>query len=70
MKTIHFTRETNFTGRNGYMKMKGIELLEVDENNILLTAVTSKGKAGRCDMKIPKEHLFELITSLAETMKS
>lgn len=63
--TIEFSRQTNFTGRNGYMKCGGIELMNVSDDNVLLTALTSKKETGRCDISIPKENIIELILKLA-----
>lgn len=63
--TIKFTRETNFTGRNGYFKASGIELSGYDPmGNILLTPITSKGTAARCDVTIPVEDIPNLIKQL------
>ncbi|HNU14064.1 MAG TPA: hypothetical protein PKI55_06345 [Chitinophagaceae bacterium] len=63
--TIKFTKETNFTGRNGYFKASGLELSGYDPNgNVMLTPLTSKGLAGRCDITIPVEDIPSLIKQL------
>lgn len=63
--TIKFTRETNFTGRNGYFKASGLELSGYDiKGNVMLTPLTSKGNAARCDVTIPVEDVPELIKQL------
>ena len=63
--TIKFSRETNFTGRNGYFKASGVELSGYDrKGNVLLTPLTSKGNAARCDVTIPVEDIPNLIKQL------
>lgn len=62
---IKFSRETNFTGRNGYFKASGVELSGYDpKGNVLLTPLTSKGNAARCDVTIPVEDIPNLIKQL------
>lgn len=63
MNDVHFSRQTNFTGRNGYMKCSGINLLR-QENSVLLAPLTSRGCIGRCDVEIPLEDLPALIAGL------
>lgn len=64
-KQITFKRITNFTGRNGYMKQSGIDILPLSySQSILIAPITSKGKVGRCDMEIPKESIDDLIKML------
>jgi hypothetical protein len=56
MKTLKFSRITNFTGRNGFMKCAGIEVMALDHSSdILLSAMTSRWAVARCDIYIPKE---------------
>lgn len=63
--TIKFSHETNFTGRNGYFKASGVEISGYNqEGNILLTPLTSKGNAGRCDISVPVQDIPELIKQL------
>ena len=64
MKNIQFKRLTNCTGRNGYFKQSGIDLLVTSNDSIMLSPITSKGTIGRCDMEIPKESIDELIKVL------
>ena len=66
MIQIKFARTTNFTGRNGYFKLCGVELLRLLQNNsVMLTAISTKGVA-RCDMEIPNEEIPALIAALQE----
>lgn len=58
-------RTTNFTGRNGYAKCKGLDLQTLDHNeSLLLAPLTSRGVIGRCDIEIPLESLPELVAKL------
>jgi len=63
IKHINFSKPTNFTGRNGYMKCGGVEIFPFPDGT-LLTAKTSRGQVGRCDIKIPDENLEEVGTEL------
>jgi hypothetical protein len=66
MIQVKFSRTTNYTGRNGYFKLCGVELLRLLQNDsIMLTAISSKGIA-RCDMEIPNEAIPDLIAALQE----
>lgn len=65
MANIKFSREMNFTGRNGYFKASGIDLLPLDyDKKIIITPLTSKGRLASCDITIPKEDIPELINQL------
>lgn len=67
IKEIKFTRQTNFTGRNGYMKCGGIEVMGFDHKSMVQVApITSKGAVGRCDIEIPLEDVPALIAALQE----
>lgn len=55
---------TNFTGRNGFMKCSGVEVLPASEGEIILSPLTSKGAVGRCDIWLELESVPELITAL------
>ena len=64
---VKFERQTHFTGRNGYGKCNGIDLLPLDHNKSLMIApLTSRGDVGRCDIEVPMENLPELIAKLQE----
>lgn len=61
--------ECNFTGRNGYGKSAGIDVVLIDygndsESKILLTPLTSRKVLARCDMTIPISSVPELIAVL------
>lgn len=61
--------ECNFTGRNGYGKSAGIDVMLIhfgndSESKILLTPLTSKKVLARCDMTIPVSSVPELIEVL------
>ena len=70
MKTIKFNRtgdmQTRFTGRNGYFKMNGIEVARGSINQVMLTAIDSRGNPARCDMEIPMENVPEFIKALED----
>ena len=71
MKTLKFSRTTNFTGRNGYFKASGIEVLNVPDKKgekIMLTPLTSRWQAARCDITIPKEDIPKFISVLWEAI--
>ena len=66
--------ECNFTGRNGYGKSAGIDVLLIDYENgyepkVLLTPLTSKKALARCDMTIPVSSVPELIAMLQSMME-
>jgi hypothetical protein len=59
-----------FTGRNGtffctgvYLELLGLGTPE-SVRRLTIMPVTSKGRAGRCDIDIPVDKLDELITAL------
>jgi len=65
MIQILFKRNTNFTGRNGYMKCSGVEILPLAHgHSVMISPITSKGTVGKCDIEIPAEHLLELASEL------
>lgn len=67
---IKFSKETNFTGRNGYFICSGIELMTLDHNReIMISPLTSRGTVGRCDISIPKDDIPKLIESLQQIVK-
>jgi hypothetical protein len=73
IKEIKFKRITNFTGRNGFMKCGGVELMESSANSIILSPLTSKGMIGRCDIFIPLEDakaVAEALLSFVNEKKS
>ena len=62
---IGWNRTTNFTGRNGYMQCKGMDVLTLPgSNSVMLSPLTSRGKVGRCDIEVPIEALPQLIEAL------
>lgn len=66
---IKYNKQVNFTGRNGYFKQTGLNVVELaHDNKIMLAPLTSKGMIGNCDIQIPKENIPELIKFL-ETIK-
>lgn len=70
MDIINFKRSCNFTGRNGYFRQSGLEVLHSSGRpNIMLVPITGKGREARCDMEIPLESLPELIRVLQKIEK-
>lgn len=63
---VKFERITNFTGRNGFMKCSGIDLLETSDKTVMLSPITSKGTIGRCDISVPVESIPALIAALEQ----
>jgi len=63
MSQITFKQITNFTGRNGYMKCSGIDILPC-QKYIMIAPLTSKGNIGRCDITVPYESIPDLIEQL------
>jgi len=62
---INYNKQVNFTGRNGYFKQTGLDIMELSHSNtIMLAPITSQGKIGRCDIEIPKENIPALIKYL------
>lgn len=62
---VRWERQTNFTGRNGYMKCSGVNFCPLAHNDsLLLLAITSRGNVARCDIEIPNEAIPELIEAL------
>lgn len=68
MKDIKFDVLTNFTGRNGYGKCSGIELLHGMERDgqqcFMLTPLTSKGNTANCDILIPVSAIEGIVREL------
>ncbi len=63
---VKWQRTTNFTGRNGYAKCSGLEVLPLPHNDtVMLSPLTSRGVVGRCDIEVPVEALPELIAKLS-----
>lgn len=63
--------DCNFTGRNGYFKCSGIDLLSLTNGDsrvvkVMLTPLTSRGDLARCDVTIPVENINEVIKALEE----
>jgi len=62
---LTWKRTTNFTGRNGFLKCNGLDLLKMIHNkSILISPITSKGKIGRCDIEVPLEAIPAVIQEL------
>jgi len=62
---VTWKRSTNFTGRNGYSKCSGLDMLPLDHNDsVMLSPLTSRGAVGRCNIEIPMESLPEVIAKL------
>lgn len=64
--TIKFSRQASFTGRNGYFKSSGIELLDLSSltNEVMISPITSKGLVGRCHISVPLDDLPQFIKEL------
>lgn len=63
-REIKFERETNFTGRNGFFKCSGLNVLDISDNRIMIAPLTSRGEVARCDISIPKENIPDVAKSL------
>lgn len=65
---VKFPFLTNFTGRNGYSKCSGLEVMEYRNRPegacFFLTPLTSKGKLANCDIIIPVSAIPELVNAL------
>jgi hypothetical protein len=62
---VTWKRMTNFTGRNGYFKCSGVELLPLAHNrSVMVSALTGRGDVARCDIEIPVEAIPALIGKL------
>lgn len=67
---VPLTDEGNFTGRNGYFKAIGIEVIySRATRRIMITPITSKGRPGRCDITIPQRDAAKLIRALKEVTR-
>lgn len=64
MKTIKFSSNTWFTGRNGMFNASGIQITESFEGHLTLVPVTSKGKLANCYIVVHKGSIPEFITSI------
>lgn len=69
MPNLKFSRQTNFTGRNGYFKCSGIELLITCDDKVMLTPLTSRGEPARCDVTVPVEDIPALIEMLNDRVR-
>jgi hypothetical protein len=62
---VTWKRTTNFTGRNGYFKCSGVELMPLAHNSsVMVSALTGRGDVARCDIEIPMEAIPEVIAKL------
>lgn len=73
MKTIKWLkkRDCHFTGRNGWFKCCGIEIMNIEHNkSIIISPITSKGSIGRCNIEIPADPdiLYELIRTIQKSL--
>lgn len=68
MTTIKFNREVYAYGRNGMMKMTGIEFHEAYENRIHAYIVNSRSVSSTF-FQIPEEDIPTVIIALAEMAK-
>jgi hypothetical protein len=67
VKIIEFSKMTEFEGRNGVGKCSGVELMQLQGEDIFhLSALTSKGVPARGDVEIPIADIPELIKVLNE----
>ena len=70
METVKFSKVTNFTGRNGFMKCAGVEFMRTgDQFQVILTALTSRNQPGRCDLYIPVEDVPAVVEALVKEAK-
>ena len=60
-----FSREVNYTGRNGTGRQKGLEI-ELFQSLVIFEPVNSKGKVANCRIEVPAEDLDQVIKSLQE----
>jgi len=64
-KEIAFSRIVSARGRNGLVKMAGIEVSSASHRDyITLFPVSTRGVSDSAWLEIPKEHLQELIDEL------
>ena len=69
---IDLSKTTTFLGRNGYLKMKGVDLirLEYDGHPVVeIAPITTKGLVGRGFVQIPVADIEGLITILQKFIK-
>jgi hypothetical protein len=68
--TINYNEITTLNmGRNGHSKSKGIDLMQCQNGNILLTPITSKGNLQNCEIEIHKDSIPELINQLQKLLQ-
>ena len=60
---VTFKRLTTFLGRNGTAKCSGVQVTPLLKD-VILTPITSKDLAGRCEIVIPTESIQEVCTEL------
>lgn len=56
-------------GRNGYANSQGIDLMQCQNGNLLLTPITSKGYFQSCEIEIHKDSIPELIEQLQKLIQ-
>jgi hypothetical protein len=64
MSEIRFKRNSKFLGRNGMFKSTGVVVEETLDNEVCIAPITTKGKVGRSQIRIPKENIQDLIWTL------
>lgn len=67
MTQVKFSKETKFTGRNGYFRCTGVELLKMDHSDeVMISPLTGNGSVGRCDISVPIADIPKLVEQLQE----
>jgi hypothetical protein len=68
-KTIKWEQDRgSFLGRNGLFKLRGVRVT-VNQNDLYLEAVNSKGKVARCLLCLPISESKNLIRAIKEVSK-
>jgi len=65
-KEINWEKNTGYLGRNGSFKCNGLSIYHGNDE-VFLEPITSKGKIGRCYIRIPKDKLKDFVAALTET---
>ena len=67
VKSIWYTKETYYIGRNGKRKQRGLGFTH-DGDSLLLEPVNSKNYIGACAITIPYEDIPKLMAVLREAI--
>ena len=73
IKSVKYSRQVNFLGRNGFFKQAGLDIQAFNCNYptgiVILSPLTSRGNVARCQIEIPLGDVPSVIEALQKAIK-